>query len=618
MLAAFREQAAAAAAEATTRLSNVSALQLFPEGETEFSEPALPNLKPTTPAVPEEHVLTSPSEFVLDDEKASPSPAVAEAVSTGIDVQALKELCDQQRRTLKASDERVTHLMQEMNATKLKALKRLRAQEQDIIGLQVSLKASKAREAELQLENARLRDTTTVPQSDTARKPDQSDQQSASPAQSSNRPPLHDARTEATSSGTSNCREAMLVDKVTQQAASIHHERAARMVAERAAIDAEATAASLRSALIEAEEAMEHACAESRSLRKASTISSVALASPLGRSSAVAPTPATSAPIPEAASVQRLQHLKASLQEAEAACAKAQAAERAARAEATQTATRIDELEEKISALRIELNLEVEAKEMAASAARDAKAEVKAVRQRARALLEQQEEEFRRRPRYPATTADFCTPKSTSLQPSGGTIESDHSNIGSECCADGEDTKLVSMTENLGARVERAHKTDAQANSKMKEANGIAKLQTPAQPRNGVNPTLPPTSLISPPPEGELHALHKYATAQARLQTELSKEMSRREALEGELQAVQTELQTLQQRAVLQAEGNNMEYLRHVISKYIEMDGMDESEALFQVIATYLQFKEADVIRLHLARERRKAAMRGGFFRLRS
>ena len=67
-------------------------------------------------------------------------------------------------------------------------------------------------------------------------------------------------------------------------------------------------------------------------------------------------------------------------------------------------------------------------------------------------------------------------------------------------------------------------------------------------------------------------------------------------------------------KAVGQGSGGNLSYLRHVVAAYMEMDdGQVEQDALFQVIATFLQFDAPTVQRLHLAR-RRKAEAAGGLF----
>ena len=72
----------------------------------------------------------------------------------------------------------------------------------------------------------------------------------------------------------------------------------------------------------------------------------------------------------------------------------------------------------------------------------------------------------------------------------------------------------------------------------------------------------------------------------------------------------------LRQQAVLQADSQNLDYVRHVIVKFIELEGTDESDQLFEVIATVLQFEEKDVLRLVKALAERKAAARGRLNRL--
>ena len=111
-------------------------------------------------------------------------------------------------------------------------------------------------------------------------------------------------------------------------------------------------------------------------------------------------------------------------------------------------------------------------------------------------------------------------------------------------------------------------------------------------------------------------ALQRFALSQARLQAELSVERIRSLTLEGELNAAQADLQQLRHQAVLQADSQNLDYVRHVIVKFIELEGSDESEQLFEVIATLLQFDEKDVLRLAKALAERKAAARGRLSRL--
>ena len=108
----------------------------------------------------------------------------------------------------------------------------------------------------------------------------------------------------------------------------------------------------------------------------------------------------------------------------------------------------------------------------------------------------------------------------------------------------------------------------------------------------------------------------RLALSQARLHAELSVERIRSQTLEGELNAAQADLQQLRHQAVLQADSQNLDYVRHVIVKFIELEGSDESEQLFEVIATVLQFDEKDVLRLVKALAERKAAARGRLSRL--
>eukprot|EP00966_Prymnesium_polylepis_P009014 207918-Prymnesium_polylepis.1 len=58
--------------------------------------------------------------------------------------------------------------------------------------------------------------------------------------------------------------------------------------------------------------------------------------------------------------------------------------------------------------------------------------------------------------------------------------------------------------------------------------------------------------------------------------------------------------------------GTNLAYLRHVLIRYLALgDAEEEGGALFQVIATFLQFDEADIFKLQSVRQRKAAAQAG-------
>ena len=134
MFAALREQAAAAAehaaaaaaqaaeqasslslSEATSRLSiATSSLQFFPE------DGAPPEAAPSS-----DEPYAGTVKFDLDDEPA-PAPSAAAPVPVTPGKPALDVLCAQQRRALEAGEQRIRALVEELNSTKLKALKRMR------------------------------------------------------------------------------------------------------------------------------------------------------------------------------------------------------------------------------------------------------------------------------------------------------------------------------------------------------------------------------------------------------------------------------------------------------------------------------------------------------------
>eukprot|EP00908_Phaeocystis_cordata_P022334 Transcript_4756.p9 GENE.Transcript_4756~~Transcript_4756.p9 ORF type:complete len:132 (+),score=73.95 Transcript_4756:695-1090(+) len=79
-------------------------------------------------------------------------------------------------------------------------------------------------------------------------------------------------------------------------------------------------------------------------------------------------------------------------------------------------------------------------------------------------------------------------------------------------------------------------------------------------------------------------------------------------AVEARLQETEAALQRAQQGKATTA---NLAHLKQVVEKYIAMDDGEETDALFQVIATFLQFDAATVEELQRARQRKAAAQRG-------
>ena len=273
MFAALREQAAAAAehaaaaaaqaaeqasslslSEATSRLSiATSSLQFFPE------DGAPPEAAPSS-----DEPYAGTVKFDLDDEPA-PAPSAAAPVPVTPGKPALDVLCAQQRRALEAGEQRIRALVEELNSTKLKALKRMREKDEQIASLEAALKTAHAKESAMQLENARLRTS--------------GDAKAQEPVAVA---PLIEEGAAAAAAGTvaangaggaasdaSGARVKMLMVKVTEQAAELHRERSLRTAAERASAAAEETAAELREALATARAAAEREAAEARSLRRA-------------------------------------------------------------------------------------------------------------------------------------------------------------------------------------------------------------------------------------------------------------------------------------------------------------------------------------------------------------
>ena len=272
MFAALREQAAAAAehaaaaaaqaaeqasslslSEATSRLSiATSSLQFFPE------DGAPPEAAPSS-----DEPYAGTIKFDLDE--PAPAPSAAAPVPATPGKPALDVLCAQQRRALEAGEQRIRALVEELNSTKLKALKRMREKDEQIASLEAALKTAHAKESAMQLENARLRTS--------------GDAKAQEPVAVA---PLIEEGAAAAAAGTvaangaggaasdaSGARVKMLMVKVTDQAAELHRERSLRTAAERASAAAEEAAAELRETLATARAAAEREAAEARALRRA-------------------------------------------------------------------------------------------------------------------------------------------------------------------------------------------------------------------------------------------------------------------------------------------------------------------------------------------------------------
>ena len=272
MFAALREQAAAAAehaaaaaaqaaeqasslslSEATSRLSiATSSLQFFPE------DGAPPEAAPSS-----DEPYAGTIKFDLDE--PAPAPSAAAPVPATPGKPALDVLCAQQRRALEAGEQRIRALVEELNSTKLKALKRMREKDEQIASLEAALKTAHAKESAMQLEIARLRTS--------------GDAKAQEPVAVA---PLVEEGAAAAAAGTvaangagsaasdaSGARVKMLMVKVTEQAAELHRERSLRTAAEKASAAAEEVATELREALATARAAAEREAAEARSLRRA-------------------------------------------------------------------------------------------------------------------------------------------------------------------------------------------------------------------------------------------------------------------------------------------------------------------------------------------------------------
>lgn len=178
MLASLRQQAEAAASAAqeassrlaseATRLSNVNglnvnALSLFPE-----DEPSARSSEAGQEQTERAGTVTPLATFALEEDDFSPphrsafAPLPTEPIPTGPQAAgrpSLDTLCEQQRRAIDAGQERVSALMDELKTTKLKALKKMRAQEETIAGLERSLQQQRSANSSLQLELGSLRRT---------------------------------------------------------------------------------------------------------------------------------------------------------------------------------------------------------------------------------------------------------------------------------------------------------------------------------------------------------------------------------------------------------------------------------------------------------------------------
>ena len=621
MFAALREQAAAAAehaaaaaaqaaeqasslslSEATSRLSiATSSLQFFPE------DGAPPEAAPSS-----DEPYAGTVKFDLDDEPA-PAPSAAAPVPVTPGKPALDVLCAQQRRALEAGEQRIRALVEELNSTKLKALKRMREKDEQLASLEAALKTAQAKESAMQLENARLRTS--------------GDAKALEPVAVT---PLIEEGAAAVASEASGARVKMLMVKVTEQAAELHRERSLRAAAERASAEAEEAAAELRESLATARAAAEREAAEARALRRAPQTPA---------HSQVPQTPTTG---------HGVRGLEARVEAAEAARAQLASSWKAAAAAAAKELRRAEEAEAALAEARQALATAEAAREEAAAEAREAKAEAKQVKQKARALLGQQEEEMRRRtlPAGMPTPLPPAAPPAPNMAPN---MAPDMTGLEWTMRAAAEAPNMAPAQTALVA-VQQARPGAVLAHNGAALAYNGAVLAQHARPGGvrrvadaatsaaaggagvgGANSAVVGTdgavmgedravvgedrAVVS---EGsdEGSTLQRLALSQARLQAEISVERIRSQALEGELSAALADLQQLRQQAVLQADSQNLDYVRHVIVKFIELEGTDESDQLFEVIATVLQFEEKDVLRLVKALAERKAAARGRLSRL--
>ena len=621
MFAALREQAAAAAehaaaaaaqaaeqasslslSEATSRLSiATSSLQFFPE------DGAPPEAAPSS-----DEPYAGTVKFDLDDEPA-PAPSAAAPVPVTPGKPALDVLCAQQRRALEAGEQRIRALVEELNSTKLKALKRMREKDEQLASLEAALKTAQAKESAMQLENARLRTS--------------GDAKALEPVAVT---PLIEEGAAAVASEASGARVKMLMVKVTEQAAELHRERSLRAAAERASAVAEEAAAELRESLATARAAAEREAAEARALRRAPQTPA---------HSQVPQTPTTG---------HGVRGLEARVEAAEAARAQLASSWKAAAAAAAKELRRAEEAEAALAEARQALATAEAAREEAAAEAREAKAEAKQVKQKARALLGQQEEEMRRRtlPAGMPTPLPPAAPPAPDMAPN---MAPDMTGLEWTMRAAAEAPNMAPAQTALVA-VQQARPGAVLAHNGAVLAHNGAVLAQHARP-GGVRRVADAATSAAAGGAGvggassavvgtggavmgvdravvgedravvsegsdEGSTLQRLALSQARLQAEISVERIRSQALEGELSAALADLQQLRQQAVLQADSQNLDYVRHVIVKFIELEGTDESDQLFEVIATVLQFEEKDVLRLVKALAERKAAARGRLSRL--
>ena len=271
----------------------------------------------------------------------------------------------------------------------------------------------------------------------------------------------------------------------------------------------------------------------------------------------------------------------------------------------------------------------------------------KQVKQKARALLGQQEEEMRRRTLPAAASTPAAEPPAPDMAPDMTGLEwtmraaAEAPNMApamapaQTALAAAQPTRqpegharVVPGGVRRGADVGKdercrgyAHDGAGAATSAAADGAGVGGASSAVVGKDGVvvgndRAVLGEGSAVVGEGSDEGSALQRLALSQARLHAELSVERIRSQTLEGELNAAQADLQQLRHQAVLQADSQNLDYVRHVIVKFIELEGSDESEQLFEVIATVLQFDEKDVLRLVKALAERKAAARGRLSRL--
>lgn len=464
------------------------------------------------------------------------------------------------------SQQRVVHLQEELTQAKLRALKKIKAQEAELDEMRLREKALASEKAMLMTELAKAQrsaaNVTREPEAAVPQTPIAIGVGGGAPAET----PQTLGGAPGTANGAATSRRAHLLhERVAAQARELRLERAARAQAERAAEVSTGECGRLRDELATAEEAAAAAAAAQRRAESAATALRASLEK--ARAQPTLPLAPSSSGAAAAGDVTRkLRELESARDEAIKAAADAASREAA--------------LAERARAIEQRADAEAEA-------AASAKALTSDTKERARAELERLERKLAESQRQLAKARGAAA------------------------------TQVKRTVQPAAATTPRGTTAGGLSSAELAEAEAELAAASDAGPQQPPPPQPPPTtfsgSLLASVDEQIAHDLRNAAGAHARL----DREASARAALEQRLAELEAELEQVRKENVRLVEGSggggdrgNLEFLRNVLLRFIEMPE-EENGPLLQVIATFMQFSAEEVARLARARHARAQGTAG-------